>query len=713
MQQSTPNEPTSLIDITEQLAAKLVTAEPNDLPLLASVHAQLQQIGREAAEMSSSTSLIASAGKAEKLVEQIILREVGDLDAALRSVGQLVTDIQQAISGKAGEPTIPAPAPGPSPSAFGDFTVTPAGKAGENRGAGEADGAAPSHGSEPIADAVIGPDDVPMVQEFITEAVGHLESAEAALLALDEDPNNLENVNALFRSFHTIKGVAGFLSLKQIGALSHAAENLLDLARNGKLTLDSGKIDLVLASCDLMKAMVNDLRDAIAQNRAPATQSGLGELIGRLDDAASGKDTPAASTGTATPSAGSSKTPAAGEGAAPAGTPAKSTTGDNTVKVATERLDSLINMVGELVIAQSMVAQDLSGADLSANQRLSRNMGHLGKITRELQDLSMSMRMVPIQGVFQKMARLVRDLSKRFGKEIEINLVGGETELDRNVVEAISDPLVHMVRNSLDHGIEPPEEREKAGKPRTGHVELRAYHQAGSIVIEISDDGRGINKARVIRKAIDAGILREDQDISDTEAYKLIFHAGLSTAEKLTDVSGRGVGMDVVRKNVEAMRGRIDITSTLGKGTTFTIRLPLTLAVIDGLVVRVGNEQYIIPITSVEQNLRPRAEQLSTVQNRGEMCMVRGELLPLIRLYEHFGIEPQAREPTEALVVIVQDDTRRCCILVDELVGQQQVVIKSLGGIGAVEGISGGAILGDGNVSLILDIPGIVDLASR
>jgi two-component system chemotaxis sensor kinase CheA len=312
------------------------------------------------------------------------------------------------------------------------------------------------------------------------------------------------------------------------------------------------------------------------------------------------------------------------------------------------------------------------------------------------------------------MNRLVRDLARKAGKEIELVLVGAETELDRNVVEAVSDPLVHMVRNAADHGIETPEERIKAGKPRAGKLELKAFHQAGNIVIEIHDDGKGLNKAKILKKAREAGIVTDGQELSDAEIFRLIFHAGLSTAEKITDVSGRGVGMDVVRKNVESLRGRIEISSTKGRGSTFTIRLPLTLAVIDGMVVKVGLEKFILPITNIEQSLQPRPDQLSTVHSRGEVCLIREQLLPMIRLHRLFGIKSHVEDPTKALVVIVQDNERRCCLLVDELLGQQQIVIKSLGKLlGQVPGISGGAIMGDGNVSLILDVPGLLDLARK
>ena len=369
-------------------------------------------------------------------------------------------------------------------------------------------------------------------------------------------------------------------------------------------------------------------------------------------------------------------------------------------------------MVGELVIAQAMVTQDMI-ALATQDRRVSRNISHLGKIARELQELSMSMRMVPIQGVFQKMSRLVRDLARKANKEIEFVVTGGETELDRNVVEAISDPLVHMVRNAADHGIEMPEDRVKAGKPRAGKLTLKAFHRAGNIVIEITDDGKGLNKARIIKKATDAGLIKPGQELSEQEIFRLIFAPGLSTAEKVTDVSGRGVGMDVVRRNVEALRGQIDIASAEGQGSTFSIRLPLTLAVIDGLVLKVGQQRYIIPITSIEQSLQPRPEQISTVQGRSEMCMVRENLLPILRLHRLFHVEGAKEDISQGLLVIVHSGPSRCCVLVDELLGQQQVVIKSLGAsLGHVKGISGGAILGDGNVSLILDVPGLIAAAN-
>ncbi|MBI9016923.1 MAG: Hpt domain-containing protein [Phycisphaerae bacterium] len=599
---------------------------------------------------------------------------------------------------------------------------------------------------------VIAESDVALVAEFIGESSEHLESAEADLLSIEDAPEDPETINSIFRAFHTIKGVAGFLNLKQIGALAHAAENLLDLSRKGQLKLIGPCIDVIFESIDVMKHMLSALRQAVEQSKPVKPAKNLDQLIDRIKACISGEQLEPrmgellVQSGDAKPEQvrqalkeqrdtetpkpigkilvekeivseeqiqkvlkTQTEIPKEGSG----NVQARKVATETTVKVTTGRLDNMINMVGELVIAQAMVNQDIE-AHVQSNQRLERNARHLDKITRDLQELSMSMRMVPVQGVFQKMARLIRDLSRKSGKQIDFIMNGAETELDRNMVEAIADPLVHMVRNSVDHGVEGPEDRLAAGKNKTGKVELRAFHKGGSIVIEIRDDGRGLNREKILKKAIANGIVKEGQEISDQEIYRLIFHAGLSTAEQITSISGRGVGMDVVRKNIEALRGRVDIDSKPGLGTVFSIYLPLTLAVIDGQIVTVGKERFIIPIISIEQNLRPSPDMITTVQGgRGEMMLIRGNLLPLVRLYDIFGIQPENDNPCESLVVIVADGNNRCCLQVDSLLGQQQVVIKSLGDyLGNTKGISGGAIMGDGNVSLIVDVPGLINLAS-
>jgi two-component system chemotaxis sensor kinase CheA len=312
--------------------------------------------------------------------------------------------------------------------------------------------------------------------------------------------------------------------------------------------------------------------------------------------------------------------------------------------------------------------------------------------------------MIPIKQTFQRMARLVRDLTKNVGKNVTINLSGEETEIDRNMVEEIYNPLVHMIRNSVDHGIETPDERIKSGKPEKGLIGLRAYHKGGNIVIEITDDGRGLKRDKLAKKAIEKGLIKSADNMSDHEIFKLIFHPGFSTAEKVTDVSGRGVGMDVVKQAVEKLRGKIEISSTEGKGTTFATHFPLTMAIIDGMIVRVGQEKYIIPATAIRQLLRPLNTAYNNVVGKGEMLNVMGNLLPLVRLNDIFNIESAYKNPWEALVVVVEAENRSKCLMVDEVLGKEEVVIKGLGdGLKDIKGVSGGAILGDGNVGLILD----------
>jgi two-component system chemotaxis sensor kinase CheA len=337
-----------------------------------------------------------------------------------------------------------------------------------------------------------------------------------------------------------------------------------------------------------------------------------------------------------------------------------------------------------------------------------RSLAQLARITGELQKTAMSMRMMPVGGLFQKMNRLVRDLGRKSGKQVEMEAIGGETELDRNVVEELADPLMHMVRNAIDHGLEPPEERRAAGKDPIGRIRLRACHQAGHIVIEIADDGRGLIREKILDKARRTGLIENGAGLSDSEVFNFIFHAGFSTAARVTDISGRGVGMDVVRKQIQKLRGRVEIESAPGKGTSFVLRLPLTLAMIDGLVVGVGSERYVLPIFAVREMLRPAAEMVFTVEGRHEMAMVRNSLLPVVRLCKRFGVEPRSHVAAECLLIVAETGGKIFCLMVDELIGKQEVVIKSLGGtLKDTPGVAGCAIMGDGRVGLILDLEGI------
>ena len=379
----------------------------------------------------------------------------------------------------------------------------------------------------------------------------------------------------------------------------------------------------------------------------------------------------------------------------------------------TAKLDNLMDLVGELVIAQSLVGQNPALRSL-ADRQLNHDLAQLGRITKELQRTVMALRMVPIRSTFQKMNRLVRDLCAKTGKQVDLAVEGEDTEVDRTLVEEISDPLVHMLRNAVDHGIEPPEERQQRHKPPRGRVTLRAYHQGGNIVLEVSDDGRGLDPQRLFSKAVQKGIVRPDARLSDNEVLELIFAPGFSTAEQVTDLSGRGVGMDVVRRNIEKLRGKVEVRSELGRGTTFVIYLPLTLAIIEGLIVSVGDQRCIVPALAVSETFRPTPEMLHTVQGRGEIIRVRGRLCPVLRLHSHLGVRQAADAPDRTIALVVQAGQDWRCVLVDEILGKQEVVIKNLGGaFRHTPAVAGGAILGDGRVGLILDPNALVHLPAE
>ena len=380
------------------------------------------------------------------------------------------------------------------------------------------------------------------------------------------------------------------------------------------------------------------------------------------------------------------------------------------VKVDTGKLDGLLDLVGEMVIAQSLVSQHLAGIT-AVSQQFTRDVAQLNRITKDLQRVSMSLRMVPIRGIFQKMSRVVRDIGAKHNKKVQLVTSGEDTELDRGVVDELNDPLLHMIRNSMDHGIESAEKRAAAGKPAQGTLHLRAYHQGGNIIVEIEDDGAGLSRERILKKAIERGLATADDKLSDEEVCKFIFAAGFSTAEKITDLSGRGVGLDVVRRNIERLRGRVEIESKFGSGTKFKISLPLTLAIIDGFIVRVGEERFIIPTLSVRESFRPVAGMVSRIQNKAEVVNVRGRLIPLLRLGEAFGQGGPA-DVTDGIAVVVESGANVRCLLVDALLHKQEVVIKNLNEMMVHKNrmLAGAAILGDGRVGLILDVSALVNL---
>jgi two-component system chemotaxis sensor kinase CheA len=538
--------------------------------------------------------------------------------------------------------------------------------------------------------------DAELLKEYVIESREHLNNIEQGALILEEHPGDADTLNSVFRSFHTFKGGAGFLNLVPIGQLAHGLESLLDLARQRKLTLDAERIDLILRGRDTLKQFIDQI-DAQLTGAAPPAPILIptGDFDRQIQSAMTGEPNPAPASQPPEPTA------AAAPGAAA------------TVKVETSKLDSLVDLLGELVIAQSLVAQDFT-VQAAANPRYARNLAQMARVTHELQRVSLSLRMVPIRALFQKMARVVRDLAARQNKEVQLLTEGDETELDRNMIEELADPLLHMIRNALDHGIEAAAARAAQGKPRAGVIHLRARHQAGGILVELQDDGLGLDQERILAKAVEKGLAAPGATLSDQEIFHFIFAAGFSTAREVTDLSGRGVGLDVVRRNIERLRGRVEVSSAPGQGTLFKLVLPLTLAIIDGLIVTVGGERYIIPTLLVRESFRPRAGMISTLQGRGELVNLRGRLIPMLRLGEQFGVKPTASAPADGIIVVVQTGASLKCLLVDGLLHRQEIVIKNVGEIIRQRNasIAGAAILGDGRVGLILDVNSLGSLPS-
>ncbi|MFI4866169.1 MAG: chemotaxis protein CheA [Steroidobacterales bacterium] len=387
----------------------------------------------------------------------------------------------------------------------------------------------------------------------------------------------------------------------------------------------------------------------------------------------------------------------------------------SSIRVSIEKIDDLMNRVGELVITQSMLGQFGALLDGATGERLRSGLAQLERNVRELQESVMRVRMVPISFVFSRFPRMVRDLSQRLGKQVELKMTGGETELDKTVLEKIGDPLVHLVRNSIDHGIESQERRQASGKEARGTVHLHAYHRGSSIIVEVSDDGGGLKRERILAKARERGLVGPDEQLSDQAVDNLIFLAGFSTHDQATDISGRGVGMDVVKRNVDELGGSIEVHSETGKGSRFIITLPLTLAIVDGQTVAVGDESYIVPLTAIVESLQMRTASVNHVVGHGEVLSFRGEYLPVVRLQKVFEARGEReREPSNGLIMVVEGDGRRVGLCVDELLGQQQVVVKTLeANYGHVDGIAGATILGDGSVALILDIAGLTRSVSE
>jgi len=549
--------------------------------------------------------------------------------------------------------------------------------------------------------------DPDLLGDFLEESAEHLIQAEGSVLALEERPDDEEAVNVLFRAFHTIKGSAGFLGLDHVTDLSHRAETLFERVRDREVEVTPAVADLALHVIDVLRALFRCVDEAL-EGAEPEVPPALEPLVTLLDAddlgerlAADDLDLPRSGEGSG-----------GGDDDGGSGLAGGDDGSDDTVRVSTDRLDRLVDLVGELVVAHSMIAENPAAG--TGGSGFDKTVKRSAKILRELQDLSTSMRMVPLHRLFRKISRVVRDVSRASKKPVRLITEGEETELDRKMVDVIADPLLHMARNAIAHGIEDPETRRARGKPERGRIDLAARQEGGNVVIEISDDGAGMEREAIARKAIEAGLITSDEGMSDQEIYEMIFQPGFTTATELTDISGRGVGMDVVKRSVESLRGRVEIASEPGEGSVFSIQLPLTLALTDGILVRVGNERFIVPTISIQVTVRPDRDDLYTVAGRGEMARVRGQLLPMARLHRLYGIRGATRDPTKGLLMVVGEGNRQTALLVDELLGQEQLVVKALdGAVDESPGIAGGAILGDGEVGLILDPSELVDVMRR
>lgn len=530
--------------------------------------------------------------------------------------------------------------------------------------------------------------------DFVLETREHLGAIEQELLRLEAAPDDAEAVHSLFRQFHTIKGLAAIAGAESAREVAHQTENLLDEVRNGTRAVSSRLIDVALASADFL-AEVATAAEHLDQGEEVSLPEEPTGLLDRLYAAIRSEVMAGAET---------ADTPATAARRTPTGT--TETTQRSAVKVDTGKLDQLVDLVGELVIAQSLVQLDPAVQGIGDTRTL-RNLNHLGRITSELQKTAMALRVVPIGQTFRRMTRVFRDLVRDSHKLAVLETAGEDAELDRTIVEHLADPLMHMVRNAVDHGLETPEQREAAGKPVEGRVRLAAMHQSGQVVIEVSDDGRGMDPERILRKARERGLAGDQATAA--EALDYIFTPGFSTSEEVTGVSGRGVGMDVVRREIERLRGRVEVRSEVGKGTTFLLRVPLTLAIIDALVIRHCGRRFILPLFTVREILKPGAAEVYTVEGRREITLVRDRVVPVTRLEAMLGETGGPGGPAgESVLLVVETGGKRLALAVDEVIGKQEVVIKSLGDwVGRVRGVAGGAILGDGSVGMILDLDGL------
>ena len=586
-----------------------------------------------------------------------------------------------------------------------------------------------------------------ILEDFLIEAFEMIEQLDQDLVELENRPEDLELLNRIFRVAHTIKGSGSFLNFSVLTHLTHHMEDVLNKARHGELTITPDIMDVVLESIDFMKKLLNAIRDT-GTDANTGLDSDIANIVARLDAISKGEspqDIPASQESSTTQEAPQSQAPQEASNNAQEEVDYSNmspeevekeierllnqrqeenktlaTSVEQTIRVDVKRLDSLMNLIGELVLGKNRLIKIYNDVEERYEgekflEELNQVVASVSMVTTDIQLAVMKTRMLPIGRVFNKFPRMVRDLSRELGKNIELVISGEETELDKSIVEEIGDPLVHLIRNACDHGIESKEERIAAGKKEQGTVELKAYNEGNHIVVEITDDGKGMDPATLKAKAIEKGIIgeREADTMTDREAYSLIFKAGFSTAKVVTNVSGRGVGMDVVKTNIEKLNGIIDVDSTYGEGTTLKLKIPLTLAIIQSLLVGVQEEYYAIPLASVIETVRISQDEIYTVENKS-VLRLRNEVLPLVRLADIFGVDSVFDNSEQAYVVVIGLAENKIGVIVDFLIGQEEVVIKSLGSyLKGTEGIAGATIRGDGRVTLIVDIAAMMQMAKQ
>ncbi len=611
------------------------------------------------------------------------------------------------------------------------------------------------------------------IATFFDETHEHLEAIEEGAMTLGQAGDDSETLNAIFRAAHSIKGGSGTFGFTQLTEATHELETLFDGLRKGEGKADASTVRLLLDASDAFKAHIARLKsgershdpamDALRaqvigyragrkQGAAPAADKGARGQAPSGTQAAKGKakakkaepateeafftdDPPAATPAAQAPPPEAAaygffeELPAAREPAKeqkendkyglfeappPSQNEQNRRKGDSSsIRVGVEKIDRIVNLVGELVIAQAMMQQAVGGQAKEQDEHLAHSLATLDRNTRDLQQAVMSIRMMPMEFVFSRFPRVVYDVSSKLGKKVNLRTQGQETELDKELIELLIDPLTHVVRNAIDHGIESPQERVRSGKPEMGTLQMRATHRGGSVIIEVSDDGRGLDRDRILAKARELG-MPVDDSMTDVQVWDLIYEAGFSTAKEVTNLSGRGVGMDVVRRNIASLGGAVSVSSRKGEGTTITIQLPLTLAVLDGMIVGVGDEQYIVPLEFVAEAIMPAAADIKTIVNQPSLVAVRGEHLPIVRLEDVVQLQRDGSAAPDPLCLVVEVDNRRAALMVDKLVGQQQLVVKSLEtNLHSVPGVAGATILGDGRVSLILDVTALTRTSAR